>query len=56
MAMIGAGSERSGAVHPHHSPMFEIDEAALPIGLEWLLRTAWAYLSGPSSRAESEDS
>ena len=48
MAMIGAGSEASGAVHPHHSPKFNIDEEALPIGLEWLLRTAWSYLHRPA--------
>ena len=45
-AMIGAGSEASGAVYPHHHPKFRIDEASLGIGLEWLLRTALKYLKG----------
>ncbi|MDR2368357.1 MAG: amidohydrolase [Deltaproteobacteria bacterium] len=44
MAVIGAGSEKSGAVHSHHSSRFAIDEDALPIALEWLLRTALSYL------------
>lgn len=45
-AMIGAGSEASGAVYPHHHPKFRIDENSLAIGLEWLLRTALSYLKG----------
>jgi len=44
-AMVGAGSEESGAVYPHHHPKFRIDERSLPIGLEWLLRTTLQYLS-----------
>ncbi|MDR1109421.1 MAG: amidohydrolase [Deltaproteobacteria bacterium] len=44
MAMIGAGSPESGAVHPHHSPKFRLDERSLPLGLEWLVRLALAYL------------
>jgi amidohydrolase len=32
-AFIGAGSEESGAVHPHHHPQFRIDERALAIGV-----------------------
>lgn len=47
LAMIGAGSEKSGAIYPHHHPKFNIDEASLPIALEWLLRTAWSYLRRP---------
>ena len=31
-AFIGAGSEESGAVYPHHHPRFRIDERALAIG------------------------
>ena len=45
-AMIGAGSEASGAVYPHHHPKFRIDENSLSVGLEWLLRTALKYLKG----------
>jgi amidohydrolase len=32
-AFVGARSEESGAVHPHHHPRFRIDERALPIGV-----------------------
>ena len=32
-AFIGAGSEESGAVYPHHHPQFRIDERALAIGV-----------------------
>ncbi|UQZ89842.1 amidohydrolase [Deltaproteobacteria bacterium Smac51] len=44
-AMIGAGSEKSGAVYPHHHPKFRIDEDSLAIGLEWILRTALKFLA-----------
>ncbi|MDR1546468.1 MAG: amidohydrolase [Deltaproteobacteria bacterium] len=43
-AVIGAGSVESGAVHPHHNEKFRLDERALAVGLEWLLRTSLAYL------------
>ncbi len=43
--VIGCGHEKSGAVHPHHHPKFNIDEDALPIGLEWLVRLALSYLA-----------
>ncbi|MDR2455987.1 MAG: M20/M25/M40 family metallo-hydrolase, partial [Deltaproteobacteria bacterium] len=42
LAMIGAGSDI--AFHPHHHPKFDIDERALPIALEWLLRASLSYL------------
>ncbi len=44
-ALVGAGSEESGAIYPHHHQKFRLDERALPIGLEWLLRTTVKYLS-----------
>ena len=44
-AMIGCGNEALDARFPHHHSRFAIDEAALPIGLEWMLRTAFRYLS-----------
>ena len=47
LAMIGAGSEKSGAIYPHHHPKFNIDEASLPIALEWLLTPVWSYLRRP---------
>ncbi|MDR0622641.1 MAG: amidohydrolase [Deltaproteobacteria bacterium] len=46
MAMVGAGSEKTGG-YAHHHPKFDIDEGALPIALEWLLRTATNYLALP---------
>jgi amidohydrolase len=43
---LGGRNEAVGAVHPHHSPLFQICEDALPIGVEVLERTAVAYLRG----------
>ncbi|MEO6836005.1 MAG: M20 family metallopeptidase [Candidatus Tumulicola sp.] len=43
---LGVRSERSGAVHPGHSPEFRIDEAALPIGVETLAAFARAIGGG----------
>ncbi len=34
---LGVRSESAGAVHPGHSPLFRIDEAALPLGVETLV-------------------
>jgi amidohydrolase len=39
-AFVGAGNEARGITAPHHSPRFDIDEAALPIGAELLARIA----------------
>ena len=39
-AFIGAGNVASGITAAHHSPRFDIDEAALPIGTELLARIA----------------
>ena len=44
-AMVGCGSEESGAIYPHHHSKFAIDEKSLPIALEWMLRTTLKYLS-----------
>ena len=37
---VGAGNPEVGASFPHHHPQFEIDEAALSIGAELLVRYA----------------
>lgn len=37
---VGSRNEAQGKIHPHHSPFFDIDEAALPIGAEMLARVA----------------
>ncbi|MEX2581930.1 MAG: amidohydrolase [Gemmatimonadota bacterium] len=42
---LGVRNEQIGAVHPHHSPHFDICEEALPIGVEVLERSAVAYLN-----------
>jgi amidohydrolase len=39
-AFVGAGNEARGITAPHHSPRFDIDEAALPVGAELLTRIA----------------
>ena len=45
-AMVGCGGEE--ARWPHHHPKFRLDEAALAIGLEWLLRLVCRYLTPKS--------
>lgn len=37
---VGAGNAARGITAPHHAPQFDIDEAALPIGTELLVRIA----------------
>ena len=41
---IGAGNKDKGADYPHHHARFNIDEAALSIGLEMHVRSALMYL------------
>jgi amidohydrolase len=36
--LVGAGHPERGSVPPHHSAYFDIDEAALPVGVETLVR------------------
>jgi amidohydrolase len=43
---LGVRSEAEGAVHPAHSALFRIDEAALPVGLGVLVEFALAVGSG----------
>jgi len=40
---VGAGNEARGISHPHHSPHFDFDEEAMPIGAEILLRIMERY-------------
>jgi amidohydrolase len=42
--IVGAHNEEKGAKYPHHHPRFNIDEEALPIGVEVLTRTVMEYL------------
>jgi amidohydrolase len=43
---LGSGNSDKGLIHPHHSALFNFDEAALPIGVELLAQLSLAYLSG----------
>jgi amidohydrolase len=40
---LGAGNEERGITHPHHSPHFDFDEDAMPIGAEIFLRIIERY-------------
>jgi len=42
---LGTRNEARGLLHPHHSPRFDIDESALPIGVEIMSRVIRRYLS-----------
>ncbi len=41
---VGSRNEARGLCHPHHSPLFDFDEASLPIGAELLTTLALTYL------------
>jgi len=43
--VVGTRNEAKGTHYQHHHPRFNIDEEALPIGVEVLARAAIAYLS-----------
>jgi amidohydrolase len=43
--MVGIGNAERGITAPHHSAHFDMDERALPIGVEVLARTALTYLA-----------
>jgi amidohydrolase len=43
-AFVGSANAARNLHHPHHSPLFDFDEAALPIGAQLLVRTAERYL------------
>jgi amidohydrolase len=42
--IVGAKNEEKGVKYPHHHPMFNIDEDALPVGVEVLTRAAMEFL------------
>jgi amidohydrolase len=44
---VGSANRERGLHHPHHSPLFDFDEAALSIGVEVHCRLALAYLAAP---------
>lgn len=43
-ARVGSGNPEKGIIHPHHSALFDFDEAALPIGVEFLTHLTLAAL------------
>ncbi|MDP2871221.1 MAG: peptidase dimerization domain-containing protein [Bacillota bacterium] len=43
--LVRAGGAGRGTVFPHHHPRFDIDENALPIGVEMHVRTALRFLA-----------
>ena len=48
---VGAGNVERGITAPHHNARFDIDEAALGIGVETMARAALAYLSADDQPA-----
>jgi amidohydrolase len=42
--IVGANNPQKGANYPHHHPRFNIDEDALPVGVEVLTRAAMDFL------------
>ncbi len=50
---LGSGNPEKGLVHPHHSALFDFDEAALPIGVELLSRVTRTFLQEQSSATGS---
>ena len=43
---VGAGNEEKGIVYPHHHPLFDIDEDALPYGIKMFTNAAFKLLDG----------
>ena len=42
---IGSGNREKGTDYPHHHPCFNIDEDALPVGVEMHVRNALSFLN-----------
>ena len=45
MVFLGSSNAAKGLAHPHHSALFDFDEACLPIGVELMSRLALGYLA-----------
>ena len=43
--LVGSRNEARNLHHPHHSSLFDFDEASLPIGVELLTKLALGYLT-----------
>ena len=50
---VGTRNEATGIVWHHHHPRYDIDEAALAVGVEALTRTALRYLASETAPRES---
>lgn len=53
--LVGSANHERGLDRPHHSPGFDFDEAALPIGVELHCRLALAYLAAPQETTPAND-
>jgi amidohydrolase len=42
--IVGVQNAEKGANYPHHHPRFNVDEDAMPIGVEVLTRAALEFL------------
>ena len=42
---VGTRNDERGLIYGHHHPRFDIDEAALPLGIEMFVRVVERYLS-----------
>lgn len=51
---LGVRNEDAGAVSALHTPTFQLDEAALPLGVRALVEMAWEFLHAPAPRKEGE--
>jgi amidohydrolase len=50
---VGSANHERGLDHPHHGPLFDFDEAALPIGVEVHCRLALAYLASSQESTQA---
>ena len=46
---VGTRNEATGVIWHHHHPRFDIDEAALAVGVEAMTRTALRYLASEAA-------
>ncbi len=44
--LLGTGDEKKGTDHPHHNPFFNVDDDALPIGVELFANIVYEFLRG----------
>lgn len=51
---VGAGNEEKGFIYPHHHPRFDLDEEAMKVSAELLIRSALSYLKEHSTKGEKE--